>query len=191
MTVCPMTILVDMDDVLWGLLPEWVRCLNEAHGLSVKVENITEWDMTKAYPTLTPEEIAEPLTKRELWESVEPLPGAQDGLRALMEIGHDVYCLSASSHLTIAQKVEYAMKRLYPFVPENHLIFAHKKCLVHGDVLIDDSPHNLVGGYYKGILMDTPYNRSFSARQYGFLRVHGWPEISENLLYNFTGIRRW
>ncbi|MCD8376230.1 MAG: hypothetical protein LUD69_04750 [Oscillospiraceae bacterium] len=180
-----------MDDVLWGLLSEWVRYLNAAHGLSVKAEYITEWNMSKAYPTLTQEEIARPLMTRELWESVKPLPGAQDGLRSLMDAGHDVYCLSASSHLTIAQKVEYAMKRLYPFVPENHLVFTHKKCLVHGDVLIDDYPPNLAGGYYKGILMDAPYNRSFSARKYGVLRVHGWSELSEDLLYHFTGIRRW
>ena len=47
-----LTVLIDMDDTLEDLCSEWVKYLNNKHGTSVKHSDITDWDMTKAFPSL-------------------------------------------------------------------------------------------------------------------------------------------
>ena len=54
-------ILCDMDDVLEELLAAWCEWLNYVHNLSVSPEDVTEWDMAKAYPTLSKAEVFEPI----------------------------------------------------------------------------------------------------------------------------------
>ena len=51
--------------------------------------------------------------------------------------------------------------------------------MVRGDVLIDDAPHNLVGGEYAKILFDRPHNRSFDHVANDALRVNTWEEIDQ------------
>ena len=49
-----LTILVDFDQTLNNLNEAWVAYLNERHGTTVKTDDIKCWDITKAFPTLTP-----------------------------------------------------------------------------------------------------------------------------------------
>ena len=71
-----MTILVDMDETISGLLDAWTGCLKGRYGIGVCRDDIKDWDMQKAYPELSKEQIYAPLLEESLWESVEPLPGA-------------------------------------------------------------------------------------------------------------------
>lgn len=47
-----LTILVDMDDTIENLCETWVAFLNETHGTTVHTDDIHDWDMTKAFPTI-------------------------------------------------------------------------------------------------------------------------------------------
>lgn len=49
--------------------------------------------------------------------------------------------------------------------------------MINGDVLVDDAPHNLVGGRYKKILFDKPWNRSFNESSIDATRVYCHPGI--------------
>lgn len=49
--------------------------------------------------------------------------------------------------------------------------------MIKGDVLVDDGIHNLIGGDYRKILVDAPYNREFNEKEYGMVRVKIWKEI--------------
>ena len=75
-------------------------------------------------------------------------------------------------------KVERLLE-LFPFLDWEHIIFACNKQMVRGDVLIDDAPHNLVGGEYAKILFDRPHNRSFDHVAHDALRVNTWEEIDQ------------
>ena len=44
---------------------------------------------------------------------------------------------------------------------------------------------SLIGGKYKGILMDAPHNRKFNEREHGIIRVKTWCEIYA-LIKNMT-----
>ncbi len=66
---------------------------------------------------------------------------------------------------------------LFPFLDWEHIIITNNKQLVRGDILIDDGPHNLVGGEYFKILFDRPHNRNYDDAANGMLRLHTWQEI--------------
>lgn len=72
----PLTILVDMDDTLINLCEEWVNILNNKYSTNTALVDIKEWDITKAFPTLSVEEIFSPLNSEELWDLVRPIDGA-------------------------------------------------------------------------------------------------------------------
>lgn len=172
-----LTILIDMDDVLENLSSAWVNMLNKRYGTRVKREDLTDWDMSQFFPELTPDQVYGVLQDEELWETVEPLPGAVDGVRWLIEQGHDVYVVTSSYYKTIRPKVDLVLKKYFPFIKDDKLIIASTKQMIKGDVLIDDGVHNLICGTYEKILMDAPYNRSFPAEDYGMYRACGWPDI--------------
>lgn len=56
--------------------------------------------------------------------------------------------------------------------------------MIRGNVLIDDGPHNLIGGEYRKILYDAPHNQGLDAEGNGMIRVRNWDEIE-------TVIRKW
>lgn len=171
-----MTVLVDMDDVIEQLVVGWVAYINEKHGTTTKVEDVTEWAIEKAFPTLNREIVyAAPLDDK-LWDYVGPMPDAAKYLQQLIEDGHEVFIVTATGYETLRAKMEKVLFKYFPFIPWSHVIITEHKELIKGDVLIDDGPHNLAKGDYKRILFDAGHNRKFDEKTIGAVRVHGWAE---------------
>ena len=84
--------------------------------------------------------------------------------------------VTASDYHTCRVKVERLLE-MFPFLDWNHIIITSNKQMVCGDILIDDGPHNLVGGKYFKILYDRPHNRKFDAGANNALRLYTWDEI--------------
>lgn len=166
-----------MDDVLENLGEVWTSFLNARYGVTVQRSDITEWDMRKAFPMLTEEQIYYPTNNEELWKRVKPLPGSVKYVKKLIDDGHTVVVVTASHQLAIRHKLDHVLFRYFPYLEIRDVIVAYKKQLIRGDLLIDDNPRNLEGGEYKGILMDAPYNAKYEAEKNGFIRVHNWTEI--------------
>lgn len=179
-------ILFDADDVAETLVQGWVNILNEQYGTSVSLEDVTDWDISLAFPTLTKKQIYGVLQDERLWANLQPIPGAQEYLQRLHDEGHELYMVTATDYRTCRVKIERILE-LFPFLDAEHIIIAHHKQMVMGDVLIDDGPHNLVGGHYFRILFDQPHNRCFDENKYGMYRAVGWEQvyklIHENLVF--------
>lgn len=156
----------------------WIAMLNERYGTSVTPEDVHGWDISLAFPTLTKEQVFGALHDDELWRRITPIPGSVEVLQKLYDEGHQLYMVTASSYHTCKTKVERLLE-LFPFLDWEHIIFACNKQMVRGDVLIDDAPHNLVGGEYAKILFDRPHNRSFDHVAHDALRVNTWEEIDQ------------
>lgn len=174
-----LTVLVDFDQTLNNLNEAWVQYLNEKHGTTVSPDDIREWDMNKAFPMLRSKDIYEPLKTEELWEQVVPLPGAYDGVCNLKRDGHKVLIVTTSNPTTVPIKLEKVLFRYFPFFTYNDVVITSHKQLLLGDVLIDDAPHNLVGGLYKRILMTAPHNKSLNERTIKAARANSWDEAYE------------
>ena len=84
--------------------------------------------------------------------------------------------VTASDYRTCKPKVDRLLE-LFPFLDWKHIIITNNKQMVRGDILIDDGPHNLVGGDYFKILFARPHNHSFDAASTGILRLYTWEEI--------------
>lgn len=174
-----MTILVDMDDVLENLVDTWVSVLNSRHDLHVKQDDIVEWDMSKAFPTLTKEEIFAPFNMEGFWKLMKPVNGSQTYIKMLQDEGHEIYVVTSTHYNFIAMKMKHIIEKWFPSIPYNHVIIAYKKQMIKGDVLVDDYIQNLIGGEYKKLLFDASHNRSFSDEaltDYDITRVVGWDE---------------
>lgn len=171
-----LTILFDADDTVENLCDCWIAMLNERYGTSVTLEDVRDWDITLAFPTLTKEQVFGVLHDDELWRRITPIPGSVEVLQKLQQEGHQLYMVTASDYRTCKAKVERLLE-LFPFLDWGHIIITSHKQMVHGDILIDDGPHNLVGGEYFKILFDRPHNRNYDDAANGMLRLYTWEEI--------------
>lgn len=171
-----LTILVDVDNVLEDLNTAWVNAVNLKYGTSVRPNDIVEWEIQKFFPTLTRSQVYSPLHTKELWEGLEPLRDSQKYLERLINDGHKVVVVTSCHPDTIAYKYRF-LSKYFPFISFTNVITASQKQLIRGDVLIDDAPHNLKDGLYKGILMSAYHNADFDAEANGFIRVKDWKAI--------------
>lgn len=172
-----LTILIDMDDTLENLCAEWVEYLNEKYGTNVKHSDITDWDMSKAFPTVDKKLLYAPLLDKALWERITPLPGAVENVQKLINDGHKVIVVTASHQDTVSLKLNSVLFKYFPFLTNKDVIVTSQKQHIIGDILIDDAPHNLEGGSYKGILMNAYHNANYDAEANGFIRADDWDAI--------------
>lgn len=173
-----MKILLDFDEVINTMVSHWVNTLNCVYGTSVNFEDVNEWDMRKAFPTLTEDEIYNPLHLQTFWNGVEMMPGAKEGIQKLLFQGHEIYIVTSAHPDTIKWKAEWLQREL-PEIPWSHVIVANNKSLIKGDVLVDDGLHNLYEGSYIKVLFDKPWNRNVDKSKLTDIihRVHNWDEI--------------
>lgn len=169
-------ILCDIDDVLNNLTVWWTLWLDANYHLDVKHEDITEWDMTKFYPSLTREQIYEPLKLEEFWSQLNPPWLAGKMIKQLLDDGHEIYLVSATHPYNTKFKYDY-LQKFFSCIPSHNIIFTSQKQMIKGDVLIDDAPHHLIGGDYEKILVSAPYNRNFDTEGNGMYRADNWEEI--------------
>ena len=174
-----MTILVDMDDTIEYLLKAWVDGVNRAYGRSAAYEDVTEWDVSKAFPGLTWEQVYAVPMRPGFWRDVEPIPGAAEVLKRWMDKGHEVLIVTATPFASVPEKIGGYLFEHFPFLSWDQVIITGKKQRIKGDVLIDDGPHNLEGGDYVRILMTAPHNRNYDAAGNGMIRVNDWTEIEK------------
>ena len=174
-----MTILVDMDDVIEQLVEAWVRGVNETYGTKANYEDVTDWNVAKAFPTLTREQVYEIPMRPGFWQTVEPKPGAAEVLKRWMDAGHEVFIVTATQFASVPEKINGFLFGHFPFLTPEQVIITLKKQMIRGDVLIDDGVHNLTGGDYKKILMTMPHNKNYDAEKNGMIRVNDWAEAEK------------
>lgn len=171
-----MIILVDMDDTIENLTEAWINYANKRFGTAVNADEITTWDPSEAFSTVSHEGMYALLLEDELYETVEPFEGAGHYLQKLITDGHEVFIVTNSPYQVMKAKMEKVLFRHFPFIDWKHVIITGNKPIIKGDVLIDDGIHNLLGGNYAKLLFTAPHNRSFDAEGNGMVRVNCWRE---------------
>lgn len=173
-----MKILVDVDNVLEDLNTAWVNAINEKYGTTTKPEDIRSWDIEKYFEGLSRTQVFSPLHKKEFWEKLEPMDGAREYLKRLIEDGNEIFIVTSCHPDTIKPKLKFLSKN-FSFIPFKNIIITSHKKMIKGDVLIDDAPYNflLEGDRPYGILMDAPHNRSFDEEPHAICRVSSWEDI--------------
>lgn len=169
-------ILCDVDEVLAGLLDEWVYRYNLAYGDDLEVENISSWDLCQHVKPECGKRIYEFLADKDIYRTVAPVKGSIQGISELRKLGRVVFVTSANT-ATMRGKTRWLEQWGFLDDSPRHsdLILAHDKSLIRGDILIDDGPHNIEAFPGDTILFDQPYNREVDHPY----RARTWPEVVE------------
>ena len=173
-------ILCDADDTIENLCQTWVTYLNRMYGTTVHSSEIVDWNVSLFFPSLTKEQVYDPIFNKNFWKEINPIDGCYKVLKEINK-RDELYIITATNYQTCDTKIERILE-MYPFLKWSQFIITERKQLVYGDWLIDDGVHNFDGGVYKGILMSQPHNKNFNAEENGLIRVHGWDEIGKILL---------
>ena len=171
------TILIDMDDVLCSFMKALCECLDKIYHTNVFIDDVRDWRLTKAFPSLTEEEIFAPTHTEDFWNTVQPKDEAVKYTKMLIDEGYNVYICTASNYNTIKPKFDLVIKRYFPFITWDKMIITSHKSMVKGDILVDDGVHNLRGTNFKKILVSAPHNLSYDAEADGMVRTENWEEI--------------
>lgn len=187
-----LTILVDADDVIDDLLPAWLAVLNRMSGQSLEPEDITDWNIQKFYPTLPADTVYAVPSGPEFWDLVGAVPGAEDGLKALLDAGHQVRIVTASHYSTLHLKIPRLLQ-LFPFLSWDNFIVTDNKTLVRGDIMVDDNLRNLRDPSKFNILFDRPHNRALREEENGVVRAHDWNDVlfAVRCYRTYTQCRYW
>lgn len=171
-------VLIDIDDTIANLLSAWCIYLNTKYETYVLPSNIREWDMQKAFPTLTKEQIYEPINNDDFWKTVQPKQDAMEYVKKLYDDGYyEIYLCTSTDYRNVKVKYECIVKRYFPYIQWNHVIVASNKQMIRADYLIDDGVHNLENGNFVRILMTAPHNMDYDAEANGMYRVSHWKEV--------------
>ncbi len=135
-----LTILVDLDSITADLQEKWYEAYNAEYDDNITNDDILTWDTHKYVKPECGKRIYKYFTPS-LFKSLNPIKGAIKGLKALVDAGHEVVFVTASPKGCSEAKFSW-VKEHCPFIKE--VIMAHKKYLILGDVLIDDSPSNII-----------------------------------------------
>lgn len=165
------TILVDMDDTIVDLLGAWCYWLNQKYGTHVSVDEVTDWDISKFFPTLTKAEVFEPLHNENFWYYVEPKSKAVEYVKKFIDDGFNVYLCTSTDYRNVKPKYERVILNYFPYIHWQKVIVAYDKAMIKADFLIDDGVHNLENGKYIKVLMTAPHNRKYDAEGNGMIRV--------------------
>ena len=175
----PLTILIDMDDVLQSLVKAWTCELNNLYGTNVTENDITSWDIAKFFPNLTKTQIFAPLNNSNFWsDNVRSVDGATKILKQIIDDGHIVNIVTASYYKTLPEKISNFLN-MFPYLKWENIIIATNKNNVIGDVIIDDGLHNLINSPcpYK-LLFNRPHNQDFDTNtENKIIRVNSWNDI--------------
>jgi len=148
---------VDVDDLLLKLVKKWLEVHNKINNDNVNEQDVLSWDIA-TYTNLknTPKDFYKILTP-EIYEDIEMVDGALDGVNKLREIGRVIFITSNYGNI---EGAKYDALNRHGFnVDKKDFFSAYDKSLIKNHVLFDDNYDNVVRAYNKGVLFTRPWNK--------------------------------
>jgi len=167
------TIALDMDGCLADFNPLVVDALREA-GYELEYDDIKTF---RYGDTLGPEanEIAWDVIRRvDLYDSIEPEPGAKDAVAKLREFA-DVVALSSPVEDHARSKMEWLLR--FGFGRSEIILASNKDLAGAGcSLLVDDAIHNIESWSRRVVVFDRPWNRHLKGE---YPRATRWDEVPD------------
>ncbi len=176
-------VYLDMDDVLTQCNKRLAELCLERFGVRVSVGDMASYwiedQVVKSNPNVSKRDVQELVFEKGFFESLEIMPGAQDGVARLVAAGAEVMILTSLPPRTAPKDyfVEGKLLWLERYFPElvrsQNIIMSYRKDIFRDGILIDDAPHHLLKFLGKAIIFDAPWNR----RILNLPRANGWAEV--------------
>lgn len=134
-----MTILVDIDGVIFNTQETLLNFLNNRYDKNYTIDDITSYDwFDKTFKD--PWSFME---KPEFWYAVKTSPDAVKYITKWIQEGHIVKIVTASHfHHGIFSKMSKLKRDFGGVIRDEDIIICHDKSMVRGDLLIDDNFNN-------------------------------------------------
>lgn len=174
-----MIIAVDVDDTICNLQETVINLFNKRYSSHYSMDDFTEYDVMNILPTQDAIVMKDMYGESGLYDRVKPIPGAQEALEKLINLGHQVYLVTAAIPETYGEKVTF-IKRFFPYIDDGHIVAMKHKHMFKADIMIEDNLQALLAGqHYHRILVNRPWNQSSKDWVYGINRCNNWSEIHE------------
>lgn len=170
----------DVDDVLNNFMEVVVAEYNKHNDDNLTLGQFTKYKIDDCLPPEKAELVKKEFKTENIWEKIVPTKTAQTTLERLIQKGYLIYLVTACDPITHPIKSGW-IKKWFPFIPQENVVYTYNKWLLNVDILVDDCQDHLVHGIYTRVLMDKPWNRNVSEMSYEY-RIS---DVSE--LENFIG----
>lgn len=174
------TLLCDLDDVLWDLLPTWCDAYNEKVKTSlynvskkqVSFDDFESWDITKVLNEHDAEIFYSILNEDDFWDKVaanqdKRIISMSNAYLDWLKKYYKVY-IATSTRYYQSHKISLFLK-LFPSIKENEIILIQPKWLLNADIIIDDRAETLYEFDKKRarcVKINKPWNYWFNCEGY-------------------------
>lgn len=171
-------IAIDFDETLFPTLEKVLEFYNKTYNANIEMSQITTYSLYDCFDTDTADKLLEFFICKGVYDNLQPYKGAVRAIKTLVERGHEVYIATASDTRNMEWK-EQLLQKHFPFIPKDNLIRIHNKALLNVDVLVEDSPKNLIKTFADRVCFDQIWNRDDKKDYvYSIYRIHHWGEIA-------------
>ncbi len=174
-----MQVILDVDDVVALLRPEWYRRYNRDWEDNLTSERVTGWNLHEIVKPGCGLSIYSYLSDPDLYANVLPMPGAIAGVRKLRELGHDVLFATACTYGMVDQKAAWMIRWGFcesrPGRLPADFVVCDQKHRLTGDVIVEDRAETIwtwvVQTRRRAILVEYPHNRHLDLHSMDWQRV--------------------
>jgi 5'-nucleotidase len=168
-------ILIDMDGVCCDTSSVVLSRYNDEFGDNITPEQQTDFFESKVCLRAPPGYFNRMYASDGFFADLPVMPGCVSTLEYLYMVGHELVIVTAvprSSRTGLYDKYNWVQKHL-PFISLDNFVSTHRKDLVWGDIILDDSPKNLMAFPSITCAFTTAYNRNVKASY----RIKRWEEF--------------
>jgi 5'(3')-deoxyribonucleotidase len=137
-------ILVDMDQILVDMVGTWLEKYNKKTGETVTSDQIRDYDVGKIVKDY--DLLYDILGEPGFFFDPPPIPGAVKYFQKMIDDGMDIAIVTQLPRRagSAARDKRRWFGKFFPAFDLSSVIFTHRKYLVRGALLFDDSPDHLV-----------------------------------------------
>lgn len=167
-------IAIDMDEVMADALSVHLRRYNEAFGARVSADDLRGRHLEDWIPAAHREAV-DAMLDGSFFADLPLVAGCQDVVRELAA-HHDVFVVSAAMDVPASFDAKFRwLRRHFPFIPPEQIVFCGDKGIVDADYLIDDRARHFARFKGRPLLFAAPHN----AGERRYPRVESWQEVRE------------
>lgn len=167
-------VLMDLDSVVVDLQTKWYAMYNKVWDDDLKPEDVTHWNIERFVKPECGTRIYSILDEPGFFLDLPAIPGAIGGLWNISKSADIVILTSAlGKPEPVRDKLLWVQRNLRMVKRQNTIVTARKD-LIHGDIMVDDSPNNLKRTLARHkVVLDYPYNRNVKDAE----RAYDWDDI--------------
>lgn len=157
-----MIVAVDFDGVVGNLVKEWLRRYNQDYDDCIDWVTHDDWNIQNKVKEECGAKIWDYLHVPDLYEYVDPIDNAIEGITAIKARGHRVIYVTATNKYQQGSKFNWLVRN--GLLETKYGTYSHDyvevsdKSLIRADMLIDDHEGNLRNFKGLGVLFTQPYN---------------------------------